>query len=264
MGDCRRIDKMEDKVVLITGASSGIGYKKLSIVARREEKLKELAQKCKAKGAKDVLVLPLDLSEMECAKSAVVKTVEHFKRLDIMICNAGVADMKTMVNLRDMNMDDYMHTFNLNFFCPVIMTKEALPHLEKTKGNIIQVSSIVASSPGGGEGHLSAYGTSKAALSYFTKAINRQECANGIRINILSPGVVMTPIMTQFVNVQKTGKAEIDESLMDEARNSEELQKTSRMGRLGEPIEMAKLMAFMVSDDNAYMSGSEIISDGGI
>ena len=51
---------------------------------------------------------------------------------------------------------------------------------------------------------------------------------------------------------------------MDEARNSEELKKTSRMGRLGEPIEMAKLMAFIVSDDNAYMSGSEIISDGGI
>ena len=60
---------------------------------------------------------------------------------------------------------------------------------------------------------MTAYGTSKAALNYFTKAINRQECANGIRINILSPGVVMTPIMTQFVNVQKTGKAEIDESL---------------------------------------------------
>ena len=81
---------MEDKVVLITGASSGIGaataehfadigYKRFSIVARREEKLKELAQRCKVKGAQDVLVLPLDLSDMECAKRAVVKTVEHFK-----------------------------------------------------------------------------------------------------------------------------------------------------------------------------------------
>ena len=81
---------MDDKVVLITGASSGIGaataehfadigYKKLSLVARREEKLKEMAEKCKVNGASDVLVLPLDLSDMECAKSAVVKTVEHFK-----------------------------------------------------------------------------------------------------------------------------------------------------------------------------------------
>ena len=81
---------MDDKVVLITGASSGIGaataehfadigYKKLCLVARREEKLKEMADKCKAKGANDVLVLPMDLSDMECAKKAVVKTVEHFK-----------------------------------------------------------------------------------------------------------------------------------------------------------------------------------------
>ena len=80
---------MEDKVVLITGASSGIGaatadhfadigYKKFSLVARREEKLRELANKCKAKGARDVLLLPLDLSDMESAKLAVTKTVEHF------------------------------------------------------------------------------------------------------------------------------------------------------------------------------------------
>ena len=66
--------------------------------------------------------------------------------LDIMICNAGVADGKTMMKMRDMQMDDFMHTFNLNFFCNVVMTKEALPYLEKTKGSIVQVSSIVGMS----------------------------------------------------------------------------------------------------------------------
>ena len=70
-----------------------------------------------------------------------------------------------------------------------------------------------ASQPCSEEGKLAAYGASKAALSYFAKAINRQEAANGIRINILSPGYVATPILTPFVNAMKTGKFEIDESL---------------------------------------------------
>ena len=63
--------------------------------------------------------------------------------LDIMICNAGVTDPKTCVKLRDLAMEDYMHTFNINYFCPVVMTKEALPHLEKTKGSIVHVSSTL-------------------------------------------------------------------------------------------------------------------------
>ena len=67
--------------------------------------------------------------------------------VDIFICNAGVTDLKTMVKVREMPMDDYLHTFNINFFCPVVMTKEALPHLEKTKGSIVFVSSTLGKAP---------------------------------------------------------------------------------------------------------------------
>ena len=148
-----------------------------------------------------------------------------------MICNAGM--YKNPGLMRDTKMDDFIVTFNLNFFCPVVMTKEALPHLEKTKGNIVYVSSILgkatlalyidplhwvhacvtANSPNGQGGLVSAYGASKAALNYFAKAVNRQEASKGIRINILSPGVVVTPIVTPFVSVQRTGKFEINEAL---------------------------------------------------
>ena len=62
--------------------------------------------------------------------------------LDVFICNAGSGDPKTLVKLREMPMDKYMQLFTLNYFCPVVMTKEVLPHLEKTRGNIVYVSSI--------------------------------------------------------------------------------------------------------------------------
>ena len=80
-------------------------------------------------------------------------------------------------------------------------------------GALYTLFSVPANSPSGQGGLVSAYGASKAALNYFAKAVNRQEASKGIRINILSPGVVVTPIVTPFVSVQKTGKFEINEAL---------------------------------------------------
>ncbi len=163
---------MEDKVILITGASSGIGkgaaehlakigYRRLSIVARREAKLEEVASTCRQHGAKDVLVLPIDLSAWNDAREAVQQTINYFKRtsiirillymqfnptffytkgLDILICSAGVIPKAIRCPTSDLSYEAFDQTMALNFSCPVAMTIEAIPSLRKTKGNILYIS----------------------------------------------------------------------------------------------------------------------------
>ena len=143
---------MENKVVVITGASSGIGeatalhfadigYKKFAFVARKEEKLQEIADKCKLKGAEKVLIISKDLYEPCKVSSQIIECViEEYGRLDVFFSNAGISFSTNRG--RDITDDELYQTMNLNFMASVLLTKYALPHLEKTKGTIIYTSSI--------------------------------------------------------------------------------------------------------------------------
>eukprot|EP00095_Tigriopus_kingsejongensis_P009761 maker-scaffold422_size175911-snap-gene-0.35 protein:Tk09761 transcript:maker-scaffold422_size175911-snap-gene-0.35-mRNA-1 annotation:"short-chain dehydrogenase" len=143
--------RMDQRVVLITGANSGIGagvvkhlvhvgYRKLAILARRESKLRQVTEECKKLADCDILVLPKNLLDGSACAEAVQETVDHFGRLDVVISNAGGGS--SAASVRSKSVTDFRNTLELNLIAPFLLTQAALPHLEKTKGNILYISSI--------------------------------------------------------------------------------------------------------------------------
>ena len=142
----------DGKVAIVTGASAGIGagiaielakagFTKFALVARNAEKLAEVEAACKAAGAKEVLVLQKDLFKPdEVCQDIIEKTVERFGRLDLLVNNAGIGFRKA---IRDINPEEYDQRMNVHVKTPMFLTKHALPHLEKTKGNVVFISSII-------------------------------------------------------------------------------------------------------------------------
>ena len=142
---------ISEKTVIVTGASTGvgaglavhlakIGYKKIAIVARSKDKLEKVAEKCRENGAADVLVLSKDLSVAEASQQTIEETVAHFGGLHILVCNAGAGEKPSTV--RETSLETWNWTLNLNLTACFLLTKYALPHLEKTKGNIVYTSSV--------------------------------------------------------------------------------------------------------------------------
>ena len=141
----------ENKVVLITGASSGIGagtalhfaaigYKNLALVARQTEELEKVAKACRGKGAPKVLTLTKDLSMPEQCQEVIEETVKEFGgRLDVLISNAGILRKGTV---RELSFEDFEMAMRVNLTASFLLTKYALPHLEKTKGTIVYNSSV--------------------------------------------------------------------------------------------------------------------------
>lgn len=256
---------VSEKVVLITGASSGIGagtaehlasigYKKLALVSRRKDMLEQVAQRCKAKGATNVLVVPKDLTIAADNESAVAETVAHFGRLDSLFANAGFANLGTV---RDQDLAEFERMYCLNMTSPFLLTKHSLPHLAKTKGSIVYTSSIAGHSVCGAS---ALYASTKAALNHFARHVALEEAKNGIRVNVIAPGAVISEMSTQMLG--EAGKDMTNQEKEETCRKV--CASLQPLGRVGESVEMGKLFAFLISDDNTFMTGSVVTSDGGM
>ena len=141
----------QGKVAIITGASTGLGaasaielaakgFTYLSLIARDEAKLSETKAACLEAGAAKVLVLPKDLSKpVDVCIDIVEKTIQEFGRLDVLVNNAGVSLVKSA---RDIEPEDIDNLLSINLKAAMLLTKHALPHLEETKGCVINISSV--------------------------------------------------------------------------------------------------------------------------
>ncbi|KAG4076920.1 hypothetical protein HA402_015907 [Bradysia odoriphaga] len=239
------------KVVLITGASSGIGAgtaehfsqlgASLALVGRNANNLSEVIQKC---GESPVLPIIADVNKD--AKDIVEKTIAHFGRLDVLVNNAGVG-VKSSIESTSMEPYDYIMTTNLRSVYE--LTIYAVPHLIATKGNIVNVSSTAglrASTV------VLTYCMSKAALDQFTKCISLELAPKGVRVNSVNPAVIRT-------NFHKNMGFNEEEYRL----YLENCKKSHALGRVGEVSEVAEAIAFLASDSASFITGTLLPVDGG-
>jgi short-subunit dehydrogenase len=186
------------KVVLITGASSGIGEElarqlggggaTLTLVARRRAMLQTLADEIASSGAPAPLVMDADVTRDGDMERAVAATVQHWGKLDVVIANAGFGVVGTF---RDLSLQDYQRQFETNVFGVLRTIYAALPEIEKTRGHVVIIGSVAGwvSTPGG-----SPYAMSKFALRALADAITPELRAVDVKLTLISPGFVVSNI----------------------------------------------------------------------
>ncbi|CAG9788659.1 unnamed protein product [Diatraea saccharalis] len=248
---------LNDKVVLVTGASSGIGAAiaikfasegaKVAIVGRNEKKLSNVANRLQAVGSTP-LVINADVAKDDDAKRIVSETIGHFSKLDVLVNNAGIGNIATIV--QENTMDVYDQVMGTNLRAPVHLIHLASPHLIESKGNVINVSSI-ASKCVISDNNL-AYGASKAALDHCTKYIAFELAPKGVRVNTINPGYVRTDILEKIVQNE-----DFENLIWKSMMNS------SPMHRLCETDEIADLALFLASDKAKGITGASYVIDSG-
>jgi NAD(P)-dependent dehydrogenase (short-subunit alcohol dehydrogenase family) len=246
-----------DKVALITGGSSGIGYEtarmllaggaKVLLIGRNEVKGEEAIRQLGGLGQKSRF-LKADVSKPVQCKKAINSAVEQFGKLDIVINSAGVFNSNPIENVTEKEFDWMMNT---NLKGPFFVCKYAVPFLKNNKGGTI----INISSDAGLQGNKlsSAYCASKGGLTIFSKALALDLASYGIRVNCVCPGDITTPMLDKDLKTRS-----------DPEKYLETLTESYPVGRLGRPEEVASVICFLASGISDFVTGASWSVDGGI
>ena len=244
--------KLKNKVAIITGATSGMGeacaYKfasegaKIVIAGRNEIKGIQISNDINSKFGKDASIfLKVDISLEEDAKYLINKTVDKYKKIDILFNNAGV--MLPSMEIEKMSLDDWKETFDINVAGYFLVTKFAKPYLLRSKGIILNNASI-AGMQSYSVGRSYAYSASKAAIIQFSHQMAKNYAEEGVRVNCICPGIINTPIL--------------------HGRDTKIYEDRIPLKRLGTVEDVAKVALFLVCDDSDYLTGVVIPIDGGV
>ncbi len=200
-------------VVIITGASSGIGeqtaYKLaeqgawLALAARNADKLQEVANTCSHLGGK-VIAVPTDISDKQHCKNLIDTTIQKYGRIDTLINNAGFAVAARFTEMKDL--DVFEKIIKVNFLGGVYCTHFALPHLLKTNGRLVAVSSMRGKLP---SGTADGYGASKHAMAEFYASLRNELSETGVSVTVVYPSWVKTGITGRALKADGSVKGEV-------------------------------------------------------
>jgi NAD(P)-dependent dehydrogenase (short-subunit alcohol dehydrogenase family) len=247
--------RFHGKVALVTGASSGIGRAtaerlasegaRVAVTARREDRLADTVSRVRELGS-EARAIACDLTSESDRARLVKETAAHYGGLDVLVNAAGIIGFGT---IEDTTLDAWKRMFEVNVVSIFHLMQLALPHLLPRKGTIVNVSSVngLRSFPG-----VLAYCASKSAVDQLTRCSALELAAKGVRVNAVNPGVVVTELHRQA-------------GLNEEAYNAflERSKTTHPMGRVGQPEDLAALIAFLASDESSWITGATVSIDGG-
>lgn len=253
--------RLTNKVVLVTGAGSGIGAAtakrlaqegaKLALLGRNVEELQQTANAIQALGG-EALSLVADIANEAAMQKAYQQTLEQWGRLDSVFANAGINGV--WAPLEDLSLEDWQKTSNINLTGTFLTVKHAVPLLKKQGGSVVITSSVNGTRMFSNTG-ATAYSCTKAAQVAFAKMTALELAKHKIRVNVICPGAITT---------------NIDEST--EQRNLEEIKEPVEYpegeipltdGEPGGAEDVAELVLFLVSDASRHITGTEMWIDGG-
>lgn len=248
---------LKDKVILITGGTSGIGAActelftehgaKVVATSIQKKEGQALAKRLKAQG-RDCLFHFGDASREEDVKAAVKLAVKRFGRLDVACANAGVLRNQ---RITDLKLDDFHLVVNVNLLGPVLLCKHAIPVMERQGKGCICFTTSVAADVGFPEHGV--YCASKAAVVALMRSLTTDHSPQGVRFVAVSPGTIDTPMLAASCEGWSKPKEEL---YADVARKIP-------VRRMGQPIDVARAISFLVSDEAGYVNGSVVHLEGG-
>ena len=243
--------RLKNKVAIITGGDSGIGRAtavsfaregaNLAIVYLEEEKDAQKTKELVDEKGQQCLLIKGDIGDESFCKSVVEQTLDKYDKLDILVNNA--AEQHPKHDIEDITEEQLLKTFRTNIFAYFFMVKAALPHLKKGS-SIINTASITAyrGSPG-----LIDYSSTKGAIVSFTRSLSGNLVEKGIRVNMVAPGPIWTPLIPATFPEDEVADFGSD----------------TPMKRAGQPQEVASCFVFLASEESSYITGQCLHVNGG-
>ena len=251
-------EEMKGKVAIITGANTGIGFgcakvfseagMNVVMAARRKEKGEAAAAELNAAGKGECTFFQCDVSDPDQVKALIDFAVERYGRLDTMVNNAGYNPIH--MDACDMSIESYQRVLATNLMGEFYGCKFAIPHLRKTKGSIINMSSILSKV---GQEQTAGYSSTKGGINSMTQTIAIEEARHGVRVNAICPGHIMTEIVYKEM-----------ERVADPEAYLDRCNHYSWLGRGGQPEEVGTAALFLASSWAGYITGVTLNVSGGM